>query len=110
MDFPFGETITLIHRVITGRDAQGNYVFDETSTENVSGACSPDLGTEGTSGMDQVSSKPLAYLPAGTVVASTDALIVRSLKYEVDGSATAWNSPFTGWAAGVVVPLKRVTG
>lgn len=109
MDFPFGETITLIRRVVTGRDAQGNQIYGETTTD-VSGAYDPAIGFERTDGMDQVSSQPQVYLPAGTVVGSVDAVVVRGLRFEVDGVANVWNSPFTGWNAGVVVPLKRVTG
>ena len=109
MDFPFGETITLVRRTVTGQNGDGNDVYGETLTD-VSGAFDPAVGFERTQGMDQVESQPQVYLPAGTVVASVDAVIVRGLRFEVDGTANVWNSPFTGWSAGVAVPLKRVTG
>ena len=109
MDFPFGEMITLVRRTVTGQDGDGNDVYGETLTD-VSGAFDPAVGFERTQGMDQVESQPQVLLPAGTVVASVDAVIVRGLRFEVDGTANVWNSPFTGWAAGVAVPLKRVTG
>ncbi len=30
--------------------------------------------------------------------------------YEVDGKPAAWRNPFTGWEAGQVIKLRRVTG
>ena len=109
MNFPHGETITLIRRGVIGEDVDGNDVKGEITSEVV-GAFDPAIGFERTGGMDQVSSQPQVLLPAGTVVGSVDAVMVRGLRYEVDGVANVWNSPFTGWNAGVVVPLKRVTG
>lgn len=109
MNFPFGEPITLIRRTVTSRDSDGNNVYNETAV-SVAGGFDPAIGFESTNAMDQVSTQPQVYLPPGTVVDSIDAVVVRGLRYEVDGVANDWRSPFTGWAPGVVVPLKKVTG
>ena len=109
MNFPHGETVTLVARAVTGQDGDGNDVYGETLTD-VIGGFDPAIGFERVGGMDQVSTQPQVYLPPGTVVDSVDAVVVRGLRYEVDGTTNDWRSPFTGWAPGVVIPLKRVTG
>jgi hypothetical protein len=110
MSFLYGEPVTLLRRVLDPTpDVDGNDVYHDVPTV-VTGAFDPAIGFERIGGMDQVSTQPQVLLPAGTVVGSVDAVMVRGMRYEVDGVANVWNSPFTGWTAGVVVPLKRVTG
>jgi hypothetical protein len=73
----------------------------------------PAIGFERTDGMDQVSQQPqvlLPPLPPGVTVASVDQVEIDGLRYDVDGVANPWNSPWTGLRFGVAVPLKRVTG
>lgn len=55
------------------------------------------------------------YLPAGTVVSASDRVRIDTGYYAgrtfmVDGEPGAWRSPFTGWAPGLEVALKAVTG
>lgn len=109
MSFPFGDSITVITRTKSGTDAYGNDTFTETSVAVV-GAFDPTIGLEQTNGRDTVVTQPQALLPYGTVLTSTSVLVIRGDKYEVDGSPDYWRSPFTGWQAGLAVPLKRVTG
>lgn len=106
----FGEPITVITRTTTGVDADGNDADTETDTA-VFGGFDPAIGSESTGGgKDQVSSQPQAYLPSGTAVTSTSVLVIRGLRYEVDGTPNVWQSPLTGRKPGIAVPLKRVTG
>jgi hypothetical protein len=103
--FPFGDPITIITRAKSGVDSYGDDVFTESSV-TVSGAFDPAIGIESLGAGDTVVTQPQALLPYGTVVSSNSVLLIRGLRYEVDGTPNDWSSPFTGWAAGVAVPLR----
>jgi hypothetical protein len=107
--FPFGQAITLIRRVKAAPDAFGNDTWT-TATSTVSGAFNPGTSVELVQGEDVLTTQPTVMLPPGTQVAAVDAVQVDGDIYEVDGSPNAPVNPFTGWAPGVVVKLKRVTG
>jgi hypothetical protein len=109
MDFPFGEPITVVTRAKTGVDDYGDDVFAETSLV-VTGAFDPAIGYESTVSGDTVVTQPQALLPYNTPVTSQSVLVIRGDRYEVDGTPNPWRSPFTGWEAGLAVPLRRVTG
>jgi hypothetical protein len=110
MTFPFGETITVITRTKTGVDGYGNATYGESSVD-VIGAFDPAIGFESTAGNhDQVTSQPQALLPFDAVVDSNTVLVIRGKRFEVDGEPNYWQSPFSGWQAGLAVPLKRQTG
>lgn len=109
MTFPFGEPISIVTRVVSGVDSYGNDETTET-TETVNGAYAPAIGYESTNGRDLVVNQPHAYLPAGSPVSATSVLVIREQRFEVDGTPAEWRSPFTGWAPGIDVPLRRVTG
>lgn len=57
-----------------------------------------------------VVTQPEVYAPTGSDVLAGDRLVVRGVTYDVDGDPASWVSPFTGWAPGVVIPLKVVSG
>lgn len=57
-----------------------------------------------------VITKPEVYAPPGSDVLAGDRLVVRGKTYEVDGDPADWRNPFTGWAPGLVIPLKVVEG
>lgn len=109
MTFPFGEQITLVHRTKGTPDAYGNDTWTTTTT-TVTGAFNPGSSVESVQGQDLLTVQPAVYLPAGTPLAAIDAVQIRGLTYEVDGSPNTWVNPFTGWQPGVEVRLKRVTG
>lgn len=109
MTFPFGDPITVITRTKSGVDGYGNDTFTETSAV-VTGAFDPGGSVESTDGRDTVVTQPQALMPYGTTVTPTSVLVIAGLRYEVDGTANPWKSPFTGWRAGLAVPLRRVTG
>lgn len=50
------------------------------------------------------------FMPPGTDVTSRDRLEVRGEVYEVEGIPFDWRNPFTGWAPGVEVNIKRLEG
>lgn len=109
MIFSYSTPMTLVSRVVTGQNADGNDVYGPSSTPLL-GALDPGGSSEVVQGRDTVTTLPRAFLPPGTVVAPTDALIVGGVTYEVLGTANGWTSPFSGGALGVVVNLKGVTG
>lgn len=111
MTFPFGPTVTLITRGDpTGIDADGNDVYTPTSATVTAQFFNPGTSSEILGNQDTVISQPELGLPPGTVVGPIDAVTVGGVTYEVDGSPNSPTNPFTGWAPGVVVKLKQVTG
>lgn len=109
MDFPYGVPVTVVTRTASGRDADGNTTWTETSV-TVTGAFAPGGSSELIQGQDTVITQPTVYLPSGTAVQPTDRVTVAGLTYEVDGSPNEWINPFTGSDFGVEVKLQRVTG
>ena len=108
MTFPFGQSVSLVRRTVTGQDAFGNDVYAAVSTV-VPGAFAPGGSTEQVQGQDVLITQPTVYLPPGTDVSAVDAIDVAGDRYEVDGSPNHWSNPFTGHAFGVEVRLKRVS-
>lgn len=103
--FNNGRTVTLIHRVVTGKDEYGNDVYGYT--EEQVGPCSiqQSASREAINFTDQVTTGILVFLPWGTQIGYLDAMIVDGTKYEVSGDPDLWISPFSGHTAPV-----RVTG
>lgn len=112
MTLPFGET-ALLQRFSAGTaDAHGNSTDTYAADVAIPGCAFDPGGTADLADTSRrgVETKPTLYAPAGTVVGSQDRIIVRGLTYEVAGDAADWRSPFTNWHAGVVIPLRRVSG
>lgn len=111
MMFPSGVTVTIVRRSLSSnKDIDGNDVY-VTTTSTVPGCAFASAGSvELVQGQDIVTTTPTLYMPPGTLVLVTDAITVGSVTYEVSGTPAADASPFTGWAPGVVVRLKVVTG
>lgn len=109
--FPFGRTVTLIGRTVTGQDGYGNDVRAEARTDVPGCPVWPrTAGAELVQGQDTVLKGLGVLLPPGTDVAAVDAVEVDGLRYEVDGEPARWQSPFTGTVPGVQVSLLRVEG
>lgn len=116
--FAFGEPIGVIDRVDTGtKDEFGNTIWDDVPLKPTPrGAFAPAIGFESTGDKDQVTSQPQVLFQGAdakrvaAVIKSTSKLVARGKAYEVDGEPEDWLNIYTGWDAGLVVPLKRVTG
>jgi len=109
--FPFGETVTILSRGITGQDGDGNDVYGTTSTDVPGCTFAPAGSVERVQGQDIVTTQPTVYLATGTPAPlATDQIRVRGLLYEIDGDPQVFRNPFTGATPGPVVKLKRVTG
>lgn len=115
MNLPNGDEITITTVTTTGTDEYGDPVTSRTSITRT-GAFAPAVGTESTTGQDQVISQPQVLFTGqdaddvAAIITSTSEITVRGKTYQVDGDPEDWRSPFTGWHAGLVVPLRRVTG
>lgn len=105
-----GETVTLLRRTQSGRDAHGNPVWATSEISVDRCAVWPTGSTEETQGQDQTSERLTVMFPYGTEVLSTDQARVRGQVYDVVGLPSSWSSPFTTTRAGVEVRLERVRG
>lgn len=104
-----GTTITVVRRIKSGTDSLGNDVWTEERTD-VLGLFNPGTSAELVQGQDVITTQPSVYLPTGTDVTAIDRVEIAGLSYEVDGLPVSWVSPFSSWAPGVEVKLRRVTG
>lgn len=105
-----GETVTIVRRTESGRDAHGNTTWSSRLIPVAGCAVWPTGSTEEVQGQDQTSERVTVWFPYGTEVLSTDQVLVRGLEYEVIGLPSAWASPVTATRAGVEVRLERVRG
>jgi hypothetical protein len=116
MDFPYGETVTVLTADTT---------LDPYSNENVPDWTKPPATSTPVSGVaveprpsgeplqdarNQVTSGFTLYFPAGTAITAQNRVTVRGTTYGVLGEPAVWKSPFTGWAPGVVVQVERTEG
>ena len=113
MRFPFGETVVLHRFKENGRNPQGYPVkvfYPDETVEKV--AVAPYRTVERPDGItERVIELPALYVPPGLNVKPEDEATVRGERYAVDGGVSGeWVNPFTGWAPGSEIRLKRVTG
>lgn len=118
----FTQPVALVAQTVTGRNSLGQPTYSETLTGTV-GAFAPGGSAETLNSSDTVVDQPTVYLPVDTDVTAVDAVIIEpalddngdpvagtGVRYDVDGDPKVWVSPFTRWAPGVEVRLRRVTG
>jgi hypothetical protein len=107
--FTGGQSITLVRRVESGRDAHGNPVY--TQTRSTVGGCSvqPLTSSEQLAGNVQVQGRWRLFAPAGLDLDGIDAIESGGLTFEVDGEAQEWPD-LAGRRDHVEVFLRRVTG
>lgn len=110
MTFPFGESVTLHTRGVTGQDSDGNDVYGDTPTTLVNVPVWPRNASELVQGEDMLITGLSALLPPGTDVTGIDRVTVYGDPYEVDGEPGHYKSPFTATNPGVLVNLTRITG
>lgn len=110
MDFPYGETVTVVSRVVSDQDEYGNDIFTTTTTDYSNVPVWQTGSSESTQGADMVTSDLTIVLPVGADVSAIDKVQVSGADFEVAGSPWTPNSVWTGTQPGVIVQLKRVTG
>jgi hypothetical protein len=108
MNFAYGKTLTLVS-TITTTDPLGDSTTIETETSWGPCAVAPRYATESTDPrVPPVIVGKVIYGPA-VAIDSDDRIRIDGELYEVDGLPGVWESPFTGWAPGIEVPVKRAS-
>ena len=111
MGLPYGQTVTLVHRTVTGQDARHNDVYTETNEVIEGCAIGAGSSTENVEGTETVSYDVVVMFPPGTVVQAVYRMILPGGdSYEVQGGPIKATSPFTGINSWVEVHGRRVTG
>jgi hypothetical protein len=111
--FGFGETVTLLSRTVSGRDADGNDVYTTVETPVPGSVFAPFGSTELIQGQDTSIQNPTIYLGDPTVIPKATDRVRRpnGEVYEIDGVPQVFPpNPFTGERVGAVLRLERVTG
>lgn len=111
MPFAFGETVTLITRTVTGRDADGNDVKGTVETPWPGTVFAPAGSTEQLAGQDMVTATA-AFIWVDDVpdIDAYDAIRrPNGDTYEVAGTPPDFPSPFSGRRV-LQVNVNRVTG
>lgn len=107
MEFPHGVMVT-VRSTTTTDDGLGNTTTE--TTESSWGPCAVAPRSAVESADPRVAPVVVGLTVYGPAVEldSDDTLVINGVVYEVDGLPAEWRSPFTGWAPGVEVPVKRV--
>src|SRR5215472_1544933 len=107
---PYGRTVTVLHRYVSGQDQWGNDVYSYTS-ENV-GPCSIQQASsrENINFADQAITGVVVYVPWGTQISYLDAIVVDGTTYEVNAEPDHWTSPFSRRSAPIRVQGLVVKG
>jgi hypothetical protein len=104
--FPHGQTVTLVSNE-TASDDLGNSTATAVESEWGPCAVAPRYALESTDPrVPPVVVGKVVYGPP-VAIDSDDLLIIDGVTYEVDGEPAEWVNPFTGWAPGIEVPVKR---
>lgn len=106
-----GETVTLLGRAVTGRDALGNDVYTATETPAPGAVFVPGGSMEQTQGADQVTDRDsFIWISSPPNVAAVDAIRrTDGTKYEVQGNGSDYSSPFSNTRV-LQVFVEKVTG
>jgi hypothetical protein len=108
---PYGQTVTLLHRTVTGQDQFGNDVYESTSETVNNVSIQPGSHTERTGSFaDQATTSLQMFLPWGTSIAYLDAIVWNGDTYEISGEPAAHQSPFSGHPGPLRVTATIVKG
>lgn len=111
MDFPYGETVTVLTAGSTSDPYSGATQENWASPTSVSvGGVAVEPRPSGEPLQDarnQVVSGFTLYFPAQTTITARNRVTVRGATYKVVGDPAEWQSPFTGWEPGTVVQVER---
>lgn len=102
MDFPFGETVTIVRG--GGIDNMGDPIPGEPERPVDGCAVWPGPTSEDVAaGRAPVRADFTVTMPTGTDVTRTDRLRIRGELCNVAGVPFDWRNPFTGWSPGMQV-------
>jgi hypothetical protein len=108
---PAAETVVLLRRTVSGRDAYGSDVYATTEV-SVAGCSVLDLRPveSGPKSTTRVVTTGRVIMPPGTVVTAVDRLRVRGLVYDIDGQGVEQDDPMHPTDGPVEVNIRRTTG
>lgn len=108
---PFGRTITLHSRAVTGQDADGNDVYGDTDTTLTNVPVWPRTSSEIVQGQDTTIVGMACIVPSSVNPHAVDAVSIGADRYQIDGEPGDYTqSPLTGSALGWLLNLTRVEG
>lgn len=113
-----GITITVERDNPGGVDDYGDPVASTTQTHTIANcAVSPRVGEDELHdrGRAGVIVGLTLFAPAGADIQRHDRIVIaagdpNAGRYEIEGEAAEWRSPWTGWQAGIQVALRRAEG
>jgi hypothetical protein len=106
MNFPHGVMVTLISTTVTD-DGLGNTTETTVTYEWGPCAIAPRYANESTDPrVAPVVVGKTVYGPPVDIDAN-DTVVIDGEAWQVDGDPAAWSNPFTGWAPGIEVQVKR---
>lgn len=109
--FPFGRTVVLHSRTVTGQDADGNDVYGDTDTTLTNVPVWPRNSSELVQGQDTLIVGLSCIVPSSVDPTGVDAVTVDGKRYQIDGEPGDFTqSPLTGSALGWQLNLTRVEG
>lgn len=108
---PAGETVVLLRRTVTGKDAYQSDTYTTTEV-SIAGASVLDLRPveEPAGSKTRVITTGRVILPPGTAVQAVDRIRVRGLTYDVDGQGVDQDDPMHPTDGPVEISIRRVTG
>lgn len=110
MTFPYGQTVTLVKRSVTGVDDFGNDVYSETTIDVTPCIIQPSGSTENIQWTDEVSTTLTVFMPYGTDVDPIDAVEIDGDRFEIQGDVSSWMSPFSGHTSPIQMTVRKVSG
>ena len=108
--FPYGTTLTMIRRVLSGTDDYGNDAYSDVSVSVGDCVINPVSSNETTNFTDQVNTTITVFVPFGTDVSFLEAFVINGEKYEVQGDPETFVSPFSGHVSPIQIRAIKTTG
>lgn len=109
MSGPFGETVVLHSRAVTGRDGDGNDIYTPTDTTIEGVTLYPRESVELVQGQNTNIVGLVAVFKSAVAIEATDKLTARGKVWDVDGMVGEYHSSLTGHEV-TKVNLTRASG
>lgn len=106
MEFPYGVVVTL-KSVSTTTDDHGDSSQVVTTSSWGPCAVAPRFSSLSVDSLSPPVVIGLTVYGPTRAINSDDRVVIDGVEYLMDGEPAAWESPFTGWAPGMEVPVKR---
>lgn len=107
MDFPHGKTITVKSVTTTTDDHGDSSEVPPSSSSWGPCAVAPRFANVSVDPRSVPVVVGLTVYGPTRSMNSDDRLVIDGLEYLLDGEPAVWENPFTGWAPGIEVPVKR---